>query len=141
MSTIWLSRMLGWFSLGLGAMEISLPGFLSRQLGLAGGPLLVRAFGVREVAAGLTVLAKPDHTSGPALRVAGDVLDIAVLAYASRPGNPRRGAAQVALVMVLGVTALDVLCTSALAAATTRRLQTARRTRVALSEHPVGAVS
>ncbi len=89
MNTITLARLLGWCSLLLGAMEIALPATLSRQLGLSGGPWLVRAFRGREVAAGLAVLATPDHVVGPAFGVASDVLDIAVLAAALSPGNPR----------------------------------------------------
>ena len=135
MSPIMLSRMLGWFSLALGAMEVSLPGFLSRRLGLAGGVWLVRAFGVREVAAGLIVLAKPDHPIGPSARVAGDILDIGLLTQALVPSNPRRGTTRIALAMVLGVTALDVLCAASLARASARRRQTAQRTLVATSEH------
>ena len=113
--TVTLSRSLGWFSLALGAAEISFPAALSRWLGLAGGPLLVRGFGLREVAAGIVVLARPDHAFGPASRVAGDALDIAVLAPALSRDNPHRGAARFAFAMVLGVTALDLLCTAALA--------------------------
>ncbi len=139
MNAVALSRFLGWFSLALGAAEIAVPGFLSRQLGLKGGSLLVRAFGVREVAAGLAVLAKPDNAFGPSSRVAGDVLDIAVLARALTPANPRRTTATVALVMVLGVTALDVLCAAALTTDRSRRQQTARRTRLAISERPTAA--
>ena len=120
MNAVTLARALGWFSLALGATEVAMPGMLRRGLGLSRGPWLVRAFGLREIAAGAVVLARPGHAAGPAVRVAGDALDIAVLAEALRPANPRRGAAGVALVLVLGVTALDVLCTSALAASARR---------------------
>ena len=139
MNALMVSRALGWFSLALGATEIAVPGVLSRRLGLAGGTHLVRAFGVREMAAGLIVLARPDHAFGASSRVAGDVLDIAVLAQALRPGNARRGAATVALALVLGVTALDVGCAAALASASRRRAQTARRSRVTRIEHPHAA--
>ncbi len=139
MNILTLARLLGWFSLALGAVEVAVPAYLSRRLGLSGGPVLVRAFGVREVAAGLAVLAKSGHAFGPSSRVAGDVLDIAVLARALRRANRRRGAAGVALALVLGVTALDVLCTTALARASTRRRDTARRTRVAITAHPSAA--
>ncbi len=134
MKPVMLARMLGWFSLALGATEIALPAFLSRQLGLAGGKHLVRAFGAREIGAGLMVLAKPDHAFGPSSRIVGDALDIAVLAQALGRANPRRGAARIALGLVLGVTALDILCASALAKASVARRETARRTRSAPSE-------
>lgn len=132
MNVLMLSRMLGWFSLILGAMEIAMPATLSRQLGLPGGPWLVRAFGAREVAAGLIVLAEPDHAVGPSSRVAGDVLDLAALAPALSRDNPHRVAAHVALALVLGVTALDILCASTLISDDRRRHRTARQTRVAI---------
>ena len=129
MNPVALSRFLGWFSLALGAMEVLLPETLSDGLDLPGSPWLVRLFGLREVGAGLTVLAAPDKAYGPGLRVGGDVLDIGVLAVALSRGR-RPGAAGVALAMVLGVTALDVLATAGLAKDARRSLATARRTRV-----------
>ena len=137
MNTIAFARLLGWFSLALGTTEIALPAILSRQLGLSGGPWLVRAFGGREIAAGLTVLAKPEHVVGPAFRVTGDVLDIAVLAAALSSRNPRHGSARIAFALVLGVTAIDILYASSLAIGERRRLRTARRTQVASSERVV----
>ena len=130
MNTIMLSRLLGWFSLGLGAMEVAIPRTLSRRLGLR-GPWLVRAFGLREIAAGLTILTRPDSTIGPAARVGGDLLDIAVLAEAVVGPNKRREEAELALALVLGITGLDIFCTGALIAGERRRHATALRTRVA----------
>ncbi len=129
MNTLMLSRSLGWFSLGLGATEAAAPHALARLLGLRGEGWLVRSFGVREIVAGVTVLGKPDASLGPMLRVAGDMLDLAVLAPALSSRNPRHKAADVAFAMVLGVTALDVLCVSALVADERRRSGTAARTR------------
>lgn len=131
MNTLTLSRLLGWFSLVLGGLEIAAPGMLASRLGLRGGRWLVRGFGAREVAAGLMVLARPDATLGPAARIAGDALDIAVLLPALLPSNPKSGAARVAFVLVAGITALDIFCTAALASDEKRRAQTAQRTRIA----------
>ena len=139
MSTTSLARLLGWFSLALGALEITIPAMLSRRLGLTSGPWLLRAFGVREVVAGLTVLARPEHAIGASSRVAGDVLDVAVLASRLSAKNARRGAAWFAFALVLGVTALDLLYASALVTDERRRDRTARRTRAAISERVVPA--
>ena len=130
MNLLLLSRALGWFSLGLGAAEIALPGILSRGLGLPGGPWLVAGFGAREIAAGLAVLAVPNSPAGPAARVLGDALDLAVLAPALSPRNRRQGAAEIAFVLVAGITALDVFCAVSLARRGQRRAQTADRTYV-----------
>ncbi len=111
-----LARGLGWFSLGLGSAEMVLPAALRRQLGLRQEAWLVRAFGAREIAAGIGVLARPASPAGPLARVAGDAMDIAVLLGALGRTNPRRRVAQVAFALVLGVTALDLWCAGTLAA-------------------------
>ena len=129
MNTVMLSRLLGWFSLGLGAMEVAIPRTLSRRLGLR-GPWLVRAFGLREIAAGMTILTRPDSTIGPAARVGGDLLDIAVLAEAVARPNQRREEAELALALVLAVTGIDIFCTGSLIANERRRQETAVRTRI-----------
>jgi hypothetical protein len=131
MNSISLARALGWVSLGLGTVELAAPDMLARRLGLPRSGWLVRVFGLREIAAGLTVMAKPWSTVGPSARVAGDVLDLAVLATAMMPGNGRRRVAGVATAVVLGVTLLDIACVSALSLRNERALQAARRGRIA----------
>jgi uncharacterized membrane protein len=105
-----LARGLGWFSLGLGLMEVAAPQRVSRGLGLRGKTELVRLFGLREMASGLGLLngGRPDRWVKA--RVAGDAMDLALLSTALAPNNPRRGAAVTAMAAVVGATALDVLC-------------------------------
>jgi hypothetical protein len=131
MNSLSLARALGWFSLALGTVELAAPDTLARRLGLGRSGWLLRVFGLREIAAGLAVMARPWSTVGPSARVAGDVLDLAVLATALAPGNGRRRVAGVAAAMVLGVTLLDVACVSALSLRNERALQAARRGRIA----------
>ncbi len=123
-----LAKGLGYFSIGLGLTELFAGGMLSRILGL-GQPSLVRAFGARELAAGMYVLASPDAPAGVWARVGGDVLDLAVLGSALGPSNKNRGAALVATLMVAGVTALDVLCATSLSNRSSRALRVARSSR------------
>ena len=130
MNVLMLSRYLGWFSLGLGATETVVPRGLARTLGLFGQAWLVRAFGFREIATGVTMLAKPDQVAGPLLRVAGDMLDLAVLVPALSARNRQRHAAQVAFMMVFGITVLDVVCASALVSGEQRRAATSQRARL-----------
>src|SRR3954454_5128320 len=73
-----LARALGWFSLGLGIAEIVAPRRFTRALGMEGSEGLVRAYGAREIAAGMMTLS-PDKTVGLWSRVAGDGLDILTL--------------------------------------------------------------
>jgi hypothetical protein len=103
-----LARGLGWYSIGLGLVELLAPHAITRALGLRGREGLVRAFGVRELGHGILSLSV-DKQVGLWSRVAGDVLDIATVLPALSPGNRKRDNAELALVMLLGVTALDIL--------------------------------
>ncbi len=110
-----LARNLGWFSIGLGMVELLAPRRLTRALGMEGMETVVRCFGARELASGLVSLST-EKKIGIWSRVAGDVLDMATLVPALRPSNAKSGNAKLALAMVLGVTALDVIAARALAA-------------------------
>ncbi len=130
MNDIQTAKLLGWFSVGLGAAELILGRSMNRTLGLGQSPALVRAFGAREVAVGAMVLMYPDAAAPVWLRVAGDALDLAVLARALTTRNRRREAALLTTLAVVGVTALDVITAASLSQRHTRALATARRTRV-----------
>lgn len=130
MNDIQIAKALGWFSLGLGAVELVAAGPLIRLLGLPRSKALVRGFGAREVAAGLAIMTSPTSPAPLWARVAGDVLDLAVLGYALRPTNRRRGAAAVATANVLAITALDVFCAVSLMQRQSRALETARQGRL-----------
>ena len=55
-----LATALGWFSLALGATELIAPRSLARAVGIPDvNTSTIRAFGVREVASGLAILARP----------------------------------------------------------------------------------
>ena len=114
-----LARALGWFSIGLGLAEVLAPRTLTRALGMEGQEGLVRAYGVREIGAGLLSLS-PDKQSGLWSRVAGDALDIATLMTALRPDNPKRDNVGIALAAVIGVTLLDVVGSAGVTARHTR---------------------
>ena len=130
MNDIQIAKFLGLFSIGLGAVEFAVPHRVTRNLGLDVSPGLVRLFGAREIGAGLAVLTYPDSPAPVWGRVAGDVLDVAVLGTALGRGNRRRSAAVGATLAVLAITALDVACAAALQHRSGRALRTARRTRV-----------
>jgi len=84
-----MAHALGWFSLALGAAELFAAGRLARTLGMEGKENLIRAYGVREIGAGMMCLS-PDKTVGVWSRVAGDGLDLATLYGALNDDNPRR---------------------------------------------------
>ncbi len=130
MSDIQLAKGLGWFSLGLGAIELVFGRRLNRGLRLRTTPALVRGFGAREMAAGAMILVAPDAAGPMWMRVAGDALDLVVLLRALGSGRRRHGATVLATAAVLGVTALDVLAAGALTQRQSRALATAERTRI-----------
>ena len=101
-----LARALGWLSLGLGALELFAPDAVARFVG-SDRRGLIRGFGVREIAAGIGILAGNRVAPFVWARVAGDVLDLAALGFAIARG--RRRNALIATGAVAGVTALDVL--------------------------------
>jgi hypothetical protein len=103
-----LARALGWFSVGLGVMELAAPGQLARWLGLDGKEGLIRAYGARELASAIPTLSV-DKPVGLASRVAGDVLDLGTLASALHRDNPKRNNAAIATALVIGVTLLDLV--------------------------------
>ncbi|CCE11006.1 conserved hypothetical protein [Bradyrhizobium sp. STM 3843] len=103
-----LARNLGWFSIALGSLELFAPHRVTRTLGMEGREGLIRAYGVRELLAGVMSLSV-DKKAGMWSRVAGDGLDMATLASELRFSNRRAGNVLVAMIMVGGITALDYI--------------------------------
>jgi len=101
------ARMMGWFSLGLGAVEVLAPDRVARTLGVSGriAPL-VRFYGLREVASGMVVLSERTPGVGMWSRVAGDALDLATLGVALRTSR-RRTNVLAAMGLVVGALAVD----------------------------------
>lgn len=111
-----LARGLGWFSLGLGIVELVAPGRITKALGLEGKEGLIRAYGAREIAAGIPTLSF-DRNVGLASRIVGDFLDLATLAPALSRNNPKRDNAAIAFAAVAAVTVLDVVALAATSSA------------------------
>lgn len=120
MTTRQMAKALGWFSIGLGVTEIILGGRLTRRFGMGhrGAGNVARAMGVREIATGLVILARPEMAAGLWARVAGDIVDLGGLwSGMALPSNPHRGRVAAAMGAVAGITALDAM--------TAQRLRTA----------------
>ena len=109
-----LAQGLGWFSLGLGALEIIAPRALDRMLGAGDHTPATRLFGLREIAAGLGILSSSDPKFWLWARVAGDALDLGALAPTLDERNPHRTMAATAFANVALITALDIFCAAAL---------------------------
>ncbi len=111
-----LAKGLGWFSLALGITELFAGRRLAHALGLDGKANLVRLFGAREIGAGVMTLS-PDKATGLWSRVAGDAMDILLLASAIDGRRPhQRTNARLALAAVAGVTILDIIAARAISA-------------------------
>jgi hypothetical protein len=104
-----LANLLGWYSLGMGALQLLAPDAIQDFLGVEGGRSLVQGYGVREIGNGIGVLTERRPEAWVWGRVAGDVMDLATLATALTPDNPRKRNVLLAMGAVAGVMALDVL--------------------------------
>jgi hypothetical protein len=107
-----LARNLGWFSIGLGLVELLGAHRITRTLGMEGQETMVRAFGLREIGSGMMTLSV-DKEVGLASRIVGDGLDIVTLGSAMHPDNHKQDNVAIALVMVAGVTLLDFIAVGA----------------------------
>lgn len=107
-----LARNLGWFSIGLGVVQLFGAHRITRALGMEGQEVAVRAYGLREIGSGMMTLSV-DKEVGLASRIAGDGLDIVALGSAMHPDNPKQDNVAIALVMVAGVTLLDFIAAGA----------------------------
>ncbi len=102
-----LGMALGWFSIGLGLAEVFMPRMMARSTGLDGRIRTLRAFGLRELASGAGILLRPHRPGWLWSRVAGDAMDLGLLAMAGR--RSRNNRVIVASALVAGVTVLDML--------------------------------
>jgi peptidyl-tRNA hydrolase len=96
------ARGLAYFSFALGITELLAAHPIARALGLPES--LVRAYGAREIATGLGILASPRRAPWVWARVAGDALDVATIVS----GSGGNGAKALALGAVAGATMADV---------------------------------
>jgi uncharacterized membrane protein len=107
-----LSKGLGWFSVGLGIAELAVPRALARAIGVdprGRTGAAIRAMGARELASGLGILRRPRRSLPLWARVAGDVIDLAFLAWAAGAKRTSTQRLAGAIASVAGVAALDVL--------------------------------
>ena len=129
MNEIQMARLLGLLSLGLGAAELASGRRMARQLGVT-KPELIEGFGAREIGNGLAAMAYPDYAWPIWGRVAGDAMDLALLAGALGSGNRRRHNAAWAAIGVLGITLIDIAVATMLTRREFKAQGTAKRTHI-----------
>jgi uncharacterized membrane protein len=104
------ARALGWFSIALGLAGVIAPGRVARWIGAGerqNARLVLRAVGLREITCGIGLLS---HTRTPAwawARVAGDLMDVALLGSALGLKASERGKTVAAVASVLALAAVD----------------------------------
>jgi hypothetical protein len=104
-----LAQFLGWFSIGLGAAQVTAPRAMCKLVGADGdgsAPTLMRVMGLRELTQGTAILARPRPTSWLWSRVAGDALDLSVLGLVLVKN--RRVRTWLAIANVVGVMLPDI---------------------------------
>jgi hypothetical protein len=106
------ARALGFFSLGLGLLQVAVPGQLAHLIGLRDDRRTrstLTVVGLRELASGVGLLSRPGSSGWLWARLAGDAVDLVLLgsAFSKRSNVPARLTA--ASAAVLGVAALDGL--------------------------------
>jgi len=104
-----LANGLGWFSIGLGLAELLAPRTMARVVGAKerhNG--LMRSLGLREIGAGIMILSGA-RTVGCWSRVAGDLMDLSLLAGTIAAPRTNKGRAIGSTSAVVGVTVLDAL--------------------------------
>jgi hypothetical protein len=106
---------LGWFSVALGLAQLLLPRAVARAAGAGDHAGLVRALGAREIASGAGLLLRPTRPSFAWLRLAGDVVDLALLGRAMLAPRARRDKLALAIAAVSGVAVMDALTARELA--------------------------
>jgi uncharacterized membrane protein len=104
------ARLLGYFSLALGAAELVAPVQIARLIGLKPRShtcTLLRLLGAREIVSGLSILAKPTSAGPLWSRVVGDAVDLGLLGAAMTNGVESHSKLGLATAAVAGVTAVD----------------------------------
>lgn len=123
-----MSRILGWFSAALGGIQLIAPRRLLGAIGIrptGGRAVLTRFIGLRELSVVPGLLASKRPVGWLAARVAGDLMDLALLVRARGARRTHRGSTTLAIGAVTAVTVADVVAAFA-----------ARREQQRLARHP-----
>ena len=104
------AQSLGWMSIGLGLMGVVAPQGIERFLGIHDRRQLLRGVGLRELVTGVGILAQRKPTAWVWARVAGDVMDVALLLAGRQQDRVQRSRIAGAAGVVLAVGLVDLAC-------------------------------
>lgn len=102
-----LAEALGWLGVGMGLAALAAPRAVARGIGVDGHAGLTRLCGARELACGIGLLAGRNAGAWLWARVAGDVMDLALLGSALTDRRNDRARTAAAALAVAGVAAVD----------------------------------
>lgn len=111
------AQSLALLSLGLGLAEAVVPRRVSQMVGIKPTErtnTLIRLIGLREIATGSVLLRNPSSSWAMWSRVAGDVLDLSLLAYSAAQPRSSKWRGTLSGLALVGVTILDVLSSARL---------------------------
>ena len=106
-----ISRSLAWLSVGLGAVGLLAPRVVTKLVGVAPTPratATVRTIGLRELVVGLGIMMRPRRPLPMWSRAAGDMADLALLAWMLTGKRTDKQRAIAALIAIGGMTAFDI---------------------------------
>lgn len=105
-----VARRLGWLSMGLGLAQLLMPRRVQQLAGLPLGDYsaVIRAAGVRELVHGLLIFMQARPHQAMWTRVAGDVMDLGLLAAATRQRCVDQPRLALTMATVAGIWALDL---------------------------------
>lgn len=125
------AQAMGWFSIGLGLTQLIAPRALEGAIGVKRGDgLVMRLLGARQLINGLGLLTQRRTAYWTGARLAGDLMDLALLGREFAGDDNDRGRLAGATVAVLAATAMDVHATRQLAGDVSRQEQVAQVTNV-----------
>jgi uncharacterized membrane protein len=128
-----LGLALGWFSVGLGLLQILAPRGLGRAMGVGHHPVIMRLCGVRELVSGVGLLSERSPAAFAWSRVAGDALNLVLLRSALRsPGSSKAKIAAAATLMA-SVTAIDIFASQQMTRSALARPKEPLRAKLAIS--------
>jgi uncharacterized membrane protein len=105
-----LARALGWFSIGLGLLEICAPRRLAKIIGVKSQPSLLFTLGLREISSGIGILSNRKQKKWLWSRLAGDVIDLSLLGSALGSKSTHKRSAIATSTAVAGIAVLDAVC-------------------------------
>lgn len=104
-----LTTALAWFSIGLGLVQLLVPGTVAKVSGLPAGPAIMRVLGARDMALAVGLINSRNAAIWQWAKVAGDAMDLVALGIAARTSPARKRRLAKTALLLAGMAALDVI--------------------------------